>query len=247
MNPKSTESVKSSPESSDELELIPFAIKDEFLIDVEYEADIVLAEAEQAEREAGGARAGLDPEHEFAHEFENELAQGADSAAGSKTVAVTDAGAGADTGAAATVDISDTLEANLKSIPHQLEFKIGHVAELVGVETYVLRFWETEFEQLHPKKSRKGQRAYTRKDIETAMMIKKLLYEDRFSIEGARARLRDLKHKVKHETRVLEIAEKEKAAIASQLSEVRSVTSVTLGELRSMLTELDAFRAELAR
>lgn len=87
----------------------------------------------------------------------------------------------------------DQLEAELKRIPDKLAFKIGEVADLVGVKAYVLRYWETEFEALSPKKSKNNQRMYERKDVETLLMIKKLLYRDRFSIEGARAALKRMK------------------------------------------------------
>ncbi len=86
------------------------------------------------------------------------------------------------------------LKAKIEEIPDKLGFKIGEVAKYVGVKSYVLRYWETEFESLHPKKSSNGQRFYTRKDIEMALTIRKLLYEDRFSIEGAKAALKKMKH-----------------------------------------------------
>lgn len=86
------------------------------------------------------------------------------------------------------------LKARIDQIPDKLGFKIGEVAKYVGVKSYVLRYWETEFESLHPKKSTNGQRFYTRKDIEMALTIRKLLYEDRFSIEGAKAALKKMKH-----------------------------------------------------
>src|SRR5277367_3548736 len=74
-------------------------------------------------------------------------------------------------------------------IPDKLYFKIGEVAELLGVEPYVLRYWETEFSVLSPKKSGTGHRLYRRKDVETLLRIKHLLYEKRFTIEGARQAL----------------------------------------------------------
>lgn len=94
---------------------------------------------------------------------------------------------------AAPLKKDEELESNLKRIPDKLAFKIGEVAELVGVKPYVLRYWETEFEVLSPKKSRSNQRMYERKDVEALMLIKKLLYRDRFSIEGARAALKRMK------------------------------------------------------
>jgi|SRR5579872_3265109 len=76
-------------------------------------------------------------------------------------------------------------------IPDRLYFRIGDVAELCGLETYVLRFWETEFPQLAPKKSSTGQRLYRKNDVENVLRIMRLLYEDGFTIEGARRHLRD--------------------------------------------------------
>ena len=79
--------------------------------------------------------------------------------------------------------------AGYPEIPDKLYFKIGEVAGLLGVEPYVLRYWETEFTQLTPKKSGTGHRLYRRKDVELLLKIKHLLYEKRFTIEGARQSL----------------------------------------------------------
>src|SRR2546421_11872199 len=74
-------------------------------------------------------------------------------------------------------------------IPDKLYFKIGEVSELLGVEPYVLRYWETEFTVLSPKKSGTGHRLYRRKDVELLLRIKHLLYEKKFTIERARLSL----------------------------------------------------------
>lgn len=71
-------------------------------------------------------------------------------------------------------------------IPNKLYFRIGEVARLAGIKPYVLRFWETEFPGLGPKKSGTGHRLYRRKDVELVFEIKVLLYEKRYTIEGAR-------------------------------------------------------------
>jgi DNA-binding transcriptional MerR regulator len=71
-------------------------------------------------------------------------------------------------------------------IPDKLYFRIGEVARLAGIKPYVLRFWETEFSSLGPRKSGTGHRLYRRKDVELVLEIKRLLYEQRFTIEGAR-------------------------------------------------------------
>ena len=79
--------------------------------------------------------------------------------------------------------------AGTPEIPDKLYFKIGEVGDLLGVEPYVLRYWESEFPQLSPKKSGTGHRLYRRKDVELLLRIKQLLYEKRFTIEGARQTL----------------------------------------------------------
>ncbi len=75
-------------------------------------------------------------------------------------------------------------------IPDKIYFKIGEVAELVGVKSHVLRYWEEEFKSLKPVKSRSNQRLYRREDIEQALLIKSLLYQQGFTITGARQQLK---------------------------------------------------------
>jgi DNA-binding transcriptional MerR regulator len=75
-------------------------------------------------------------------------------------------------------------------VPDRLYFRIGEVSSLCRLPAYVLRFWETEFPQLKPVKSSTGQRMYRRKDVEAVLRIKKLLYEEGFTIAGARQQLR---------------------------------------------------------
>jgi DNA-binding transcriptional MerR regulator len=76
-------------------------------------------------------------------------------------------------------------------LPDKLYFKIGEVADLVGVPPYVLRYWESEFSIVRPNKTASKHRLYRRKDVETLLEIKRLLHEERFTIEGARKRLRN--------------------------------------------------------
>ena len=73
-----------------------------------------------------------------------------------------------------------------EEIPDKLYFRIGEVARLAGIKPYVLRFWETEFPALDPKKSGTGHRLYRRKEVQLVLEIKRLLYEKRYTIEGAR-------------------------------------------------------------
>ena len=79
-------------------------------------------------------------------------------------------------------------------IPEKPFFKIGEAARLCAVKPYVLRYWETEFRSLKPQKTRSQQRLYKRRDVELLLKIRGLLYEQRFTIEGARARLREMGH-----------------------------------------------------
>ena len=76
-------------------------------------------------------------------------------------------------------------------IPDKLFFRIGEVSQLVGVEAYVLRYWESEFPGLSPRKSSSGQRMFRRKDVELLLRIKHLLYGQKFTIEGARKALQE--------------------------------------------------------
>jgi DNA-binding transcriptional MerR regulator len=85
----------------------------------------------------------------------------------------------------------EVSEPSTPQIPDRLFFRIGDVGEIAGVETYVLRFWENEFPTLTPKKTSNGQRQYRRKDVETVLEIKRLLYAEGYTIAGARKVLQD--------------------------------------------------------
>ena len=93
--------------------------------------------------------------------------------------------------------MSPRTRANAKStatdvlIPEKLYFRIGEVSRLCNLPAYVLRFWETEFPQLKPVKSSTGQRMYRRRDVENVVRIKQLLYEEGYTIAGARQHIRD--------------------------------------------------------
>jgi DNA-binding transcriptional MerR regulator len=77
-------------------------------------------------------------------------------------------------------------------LPDKLFFKIGEVADIVGVKPHALRYWETEFPALRPKKTRGAHRQYSRRDVELAMLIRQLLHDEGYTIPGARKRIRDL-------------------------------------------------------
>jgi len=128
--------------------------------------------------------------------------------------------------------VDEALKKDLNAIPDKMAFKIGEVADILGIKTYVLRYWETEFDALKPKKSNQNQRMYSRKDVETALFIKKLLYRDRFSIEGARKALRKVKTEVKIEVK------KDKAIVDSTALFTESVT-----DLKSLIRQIQTLKA----
>jgi DNA-binding transcriptional MerR regulator len=118
-------------------------------------------------------------------------------------------------------------------IPNKLYFRIGEVAKLAGIKPYVLRFWESEFTGLGPKKSGTGHRLYRRKDVELVLEIKRLLYEKRFTIEGARKILEQKPKRSASET-----AAKPAAASRRQQGELFTGTSTFYQELRKELSDL---------
>ncbi len=114
----------------------------------------------------------------------------------------------ADAGLMPSVLVDEQLLSELKAIPDRFGFKIGDVADMLGIKQYVLRYWEQEFDLLKPKKASNNQRMYTRKDVENAFLIRKLLYRDKFSIEGARQALKDVKYVVRKEKNMNSAIEK---------------------------------------
>lgn len=83
-------------------------------------------------------------------------------------------------------------------IPDKLFYKIGEVSRIADIEPYVLRYWETEFPFLKPRKNKSGQRVYVKKDLELVLEIKRLLYQERYTIEGVRKRFGENTSYVKH-------------------------------------------------
>jgi DNA-binding transcriptional MerR regulator len=81
-----------------------------------------------------------------------------------------------------------------RPLPDKLYFKIGEVADLVGVKPHVLRYWETEFAALRPKKTRGAHRHYSRRDVELAMLLRRLLHDEGYTVPGAKKKLRELGH-----------------------------------------------------
>jgi DNA-binding transcriptional MerR regulator len=110
-------------------------------------------------------------------------------------------------------------------IPDKLYFRIGEVAGLCRLPAYVLRFWETEFPQLKPVKSSTGQRMYRKRDVESVVRIKKLLYEDGFTIAGARVQLRE-EIKSDRNQSALPFPGKPSASVAHLRNELRQILHI---------------------
>lgn len=87
----------------------------------------------------------------------------------------------------------DTRNAMITQIPDKLYFKIGEVARVTRVKPHVLRYWETEFKIISPKKSLTKQRVYTRRDIEIILEIKRLLYTEKYTLEGAKKKIKEFR------------------------------------------------------
>lgn len=104
-------------------------------------------------------------------------------------------------------------------IPDKLYFKIGEVTAIADVAAYVLRFWESEFPVISPKRTEAGQRLYRKSDIESILMIKHLLYDKKFTIEGARKSLKKMKN------------QKKESSSPPAMDEIRT----TLRQIRSLL------------
>lgn len=119
-------------------------------------------------------------------------------------------------------------EPNRGSLPPKLYFRIGEVAELVGVEPHVLRYWEREFRAIRPTKSAKGQRVYSRRDVENLMRVRELLYREGFTIAGAKKQLMRSGVEPRSER---EADPREAAKMRDQLSAIRSEIEAFLEEL----------------
>ncbi len=108
-------------------------------------------------------------------------------------------------------------------LPEKIYFKIGEVSEIVGVEPYVLRYWETEFEVLKPSKAPSRHRLYKKRDVELLMEIKRLLYSDGFTIEGARKKLKESKKEQKDQLKLPLTEQKYKNALAKLKKDLESL------------------------
>jgi DNA-binding transcriptional MerR regulator len=140
------------------------------------------------------------------------------------------------------------------AIPEKLFFKIGEVCELAGVQAHVLRYWESEFPMLAPQKNRAGQRVYRKRDVEMALRIKELLYEDQYTIAGAKKRLtnelrggakskangdEDSSHAVSHSESIPQAKQAYTRSVAPLAAEERQGLKQLAAELRELLSLLE--------
>jgi DNA-binding transcriptional MerR regulator len=108
-------------------------------------------------------------------------------------------------------------------LPDKIYFKIGEVSEIVGVEPYVLRYWETEFDLLKPSKAPSRHRLYKKKDVELLLDIKRLLYAEGFTIDGARKKLKETKKEAKDQLKLPLADQKYRSALVKIKRELQSL------------------------
>ena len=151
------------------------------------------------------------------------------------------------------------MSAEKGALPHKLYFRIGEVAGLVGVEPHVLRYWEREFRTIRPTKSARGQRVYSRRDVETLMRVRDLLYSEGFTIAGARKKLqrggaKDEAPKVEAKAESVERPEAKAevsaapvvvAASGSIVVESETIPAASRAALLELKAEIESFLDEL--
>jgi len=130
-------------------------------------------------------------------------------------------------------------------IPEKLFFRIGEVCDLIKVQPHVLRYWETEFPMLAPQKNRAGQRVYRRKDVEMVLRIRDLLYEEKFTIAGAKKRLLDDMRGVSTRAKLADVlaaeenSEPQTPGVSSSPTANQSVSPQTRSVLRLLKSDLE--------
>ncbi len=117
-----------------------------------------------------------------------------------------------------------------RELPAKLYYRIGEVAGIVGVEPHVLRYWETEFRSVKPQKSAKGQRIYSRRDVETLLKVRELLYAHKFTIAGAKKKLRE---------GGIEPPSPEDGVSSAEAQRMRDALLSIRGELLTLMEEFD--------
>lgn len=111
----------------------------------------------------------------------------------------------------------DDSQLSFLNLPDRIFYKISNVAQIAGIEPHVLRYWESEFSELNPRKTKTGRRQYTRRDIDLILEIKSLLYDDGFSIAGAKKRLQKRKKTSSREDAIIEVVRQTRKGLAEIL------------------------------
>ncbi len=123
-----------------------------------------------------------------------------------------------------------TKKTKTRKIREKLYYSITEVGEITGLKSHILRYWETEFPFLRPKRNRAGNRAYRRKDIDMIFLIKKLLYEDGYTIEGAKHKIRQMRKREKIAKQT-----KSKKIVSEECRKVLEEILNALKEIRELL------------
>ncbi len=130
------------------------------------------------------------------------------------------------------MNITDNESIVNKEFPEKLFYRIGDVSKISGIEPYVLRYWESEFPFIKPRKSVSGQRVYTKKEIELILQIKRLLYEEKYTIEGVRKKFEEMKNNKRQSYRTL-------SSTKNNLDEWRDTILRIKTRLMNLLTHLE--------
>lgn len=128
---------------------------------------------------------------------------------------------------------------NGKSYPDKLFYKIQEVSDITGVKPYVLRYWETEFPNLKPEKDERDQRRYRKSDIELILQIKHLLYDERYTIAGARQKLLSEGKKTKAKKTTSSTTEKKAKSPQKQLKKLQQELRTLRSELQSLIAFIE--------
>jgi DNA-binding transcriptional MerR regulator len=135
----------------------------------------------------------------------------------------------------------------MAELPAKLFFRIGEVAGLVGVEPHVLRYWEREFRSIRPTKSAKGQRVYSRKDVENLIRVRELLYRDGFTIAGAKKKLQRPDAEVEAGDKTEPSPSPAPSPAAGVVEAAPREASRTREKLLALRAEVEAFLEELGQ
>ncbi|MGD0832158.1 MAG: MerR family transcriptional regulator [Terracidiphilus sp.] len=147
------------------------------------------------------------------------------------------------------MQLSQKRDLDAPEIPDRLYFKIGDVARICGVETYVLRFWETQFPQLKPNKSGTGQRLYRRRDVEFAVKIKQLVHTEGYTLAGARQLLEQGNRRASARPALVEISQLDSQdslpmrSASADLNPTQNSVAATIAFARAELREIAALLA----